>query len=411
MDSLISILNDLIGKDEVKAQQAADYLINTSDIELFKKLVEKTDFLFDFVKNNVLSRLDKAVNKKNFKNVINLFKVYSFYYDDFFASILAKHANQDLTDNIFELLEKGTMAEKTYAAKYFYYIPDTVALEILSKYAFCEDEYLSYNSAEALGQMQDDISYDIALSYLKSSDDFEKLKAVKFFCAYGKNYPLDDIFEAMKTSKMPENIAGQIPYMLSVIDLFDSVMYKENVLYTIDYIISGLGEILPLSDIFQFELYEVFEMLINTNKSVNIYNGKISEILLKSLSKFKLFNENDEYIFDEDKSTKYEVNAIYKLLKSQDNEFWINQKKLIIDELNQSDDRILSVLPIIVEFNIIDAIDGIRKIINDSTNEIILCEALSSLKSLGFVFEEDFNVVYLKIKNPNIKAIVDKLKD
>ncbi len=411
MDNLISNLNNLIGKDEIKAQQAASYLINNSDVELFQKLVEKTDFLFDFVRNNVLARLDKAINKNNFCNIINLFKIYSPYYDDFFVSILSKHANQDLTDTILELLEKGTVAEKTYASKYFYYIPDTVALEILNKYAFCEDEYLSYNSAEALGQMQDDISFDIALSYLKSSDDFERLKAVKFFCAYGRNYPLKDIFDAMKSSKMPENIAGQIPYMQSILDLLDIDETKEDALYTVDYILSGLGEILPISDIFQFELFEVIEFLINVNKQENNLSGKISEILLKALSKFKLFNENNEYIFDEDKNTKYEVNAIFKLLKGQSNEFWNLQKDFIIDELNQNNNRILSVLPVIVEFNITDSIIEIRRILKNSTNEIILCEALSALKNLGSILEEDFNVVYSKVKNPNIKAIIDNLKN
>ena len=410
MDNLISILNNLTGKDEIKAQQAADYLINCSDIDLFKKLVEKTDFLFDFVRNNVLLRLEKAVNKNNFKNIINFFKVYSSYYDDFFAAILAKHANQDLTDNILEFLEKGSLSEKTYAAKYFYYIPDTVALEILGKYAFCDDENLSYNAAEALGQMQDDISFDIALSYLKSSDDFERLKAVKFFCAYGKNFPLEDIFEAMKSSKMPENIAGQIPYMQSLVELLKSSQEKENALYVIDYILSGLGEILPLSDIFQFELFEVIEILIDINKEYNNLSGKISEILLKALSKFKLFNENNEYIFDEDKNTRYEINAIFKLLKNQSNEFWNRQKNFIIDELNQSDNRILAVLPILVEFNITDAKMGIREILRNSTNEIILCEALSALKSLGNLLDEDFNVVYDKVNNPNIIAIIDNLK-
>ena len=123
MEKLDLYLKDLICKDENKAQIAADYMINSSDIELFKMLTEKSDFLFDFVRNNVAQRIEKAVNKDNIKNIISFFTIYSPYYDDLFASILSKHANQDLTDEIFDLLEKGTTDQKTYAAKYFSYIP------------------------------------------------------------------------------------------------------------------------------------------------------------------------------------------------------------------------------------------------------------------------------------------------
>ena len=43
------LLKELTGKDENKAQSAADYLVNNSDIELYKMLCEKSDFLFPFV--------------------------------------------------------------------------------------------------------------------------------------------------------------------------------------------------------------------------------------------------------------------------------------------------------------------------------------------------------------------------
>lgn len=410
MDNLSLYLKNLTGKDEVPAQKAADFLLNSASLELFQLLVDKTEILFDFVLFNVCKRIEKAVNKDNYNNIIRFFDIYSSYYDDLFASILAKHANEELTDKIFELLEKGTLPQKTYSAKYFYYIPDTVALEVLSKYAFSEDENLCYNASQALGQMQDDISYDIALSFLKSEDDFEKLKAVKFFNAYGKNYPLEDIFHAMKTSKMPENIAGQIPYMVSIVDLLNEYNNKEDVLISIDYLLSGLGEILPISDVFQFEMYEILNMLIKLNKSDNVYSGKIAEILLKALSKFKLFTENSEYMYDEDKNTKYEVSSMLNLLKGQNNEFWSNQKHYIIGELKQSEERILAVLPVISEYNIFEAEENIRNLLKTSSNEIILCEAISSLNNLNLAKEEDFNSITNKIHNPNIKAIIEHLK-
>lgn len=409
MENIDLYLKNLTGKDETKAQEAANFLVDCSDISLFKKLVEKTDYLYEFVRNNVSHRIDNAVNNSNYKNILNFFSVYSSYYDDLFAFILAKHADEELTDEIFDLLEKGTIAQKTYAAKYFYYIPDTIALDVLSKYAFSDDENLSYNSAETLGQMQDDISFDIALSLLQSNDDFEKLKAVKFFCAYGKNYPLHEIFEAMKTSGMPENIAGQIPYMQSLTELLEDNQTKEDALLTIDYIISGIGEILPLSDIFQFELFDLTDYLININKQENVYSGRISTTLLKLYAKFMLFTENQEYSFDETKEVKYEVNAIFQLLKNQSEQFWKFQKKYVLSELDKDRARILAALCVISEFNITDSADKIRNILISNNDEIILCEALSALKKINCISDDDMAKVSCKIHNPNIKAIIENL--
>lgn len=405
MKNLELTLQNLIGKNETQAQEAANYLINTADKTLFKMLVDKSDFLFEFVRNNINKRIQKATNKNNFMNILNFFDIYSPCYDDLFASILSFHANQDLTDEIYEFLEKGSTAQKTYAAKYFSYIPDTIALEILNKYAFYEDEHLSFNSAEALGQMQDDISYNIALGYLNSEDEFEKLKAVKFFTAYGKNFPLKDIFKTMQNSKMPENIAGQIPYMESLLSLLKSD-YKLETLYTIDNIINGLGEILCLSDIFQFELYEVLEYLIKTNKTPNEYQSKIAQVLLSALVKFNIFNENQEYTFDEDKNTKEEIISIFKLLQNEKEEFWNLQKELVISELKISYNRILAALPIIKEYTLINAIPILKNLINDQ-NETLVCEVVATLKTLNAISKEEIKLISSNIKNPNIKAIIE----
>ncbi len=405
MQNLDLCLKNLIGKDENQAQMAADYLVNNADVELFQMLINKSEFLFDFVIRNIEKRIKNAVNHDNVLNLLKFFDYYSSFYDDLFASILSKHANQDLTDDIFELLEKGSIAQKTYAAKYFAYIPDTVAIELLSKYSFAEDENLAFNSAQALGQMQDDVSFDIALNLLTSKDDFEKLKAVRFFAAYGTNFPLKEIFNAMKESKMPENIAGQVPYMESLINLLNSE-YKEDALLVIENIILGLGEILPLSEIFQFEIFEVLNKLISCQNENSI---QIAKILLNAYSKFKLFCENQEYIFDENKDTKYEINSVYKLLKNQSEEFWHKQKQLLINGLKDSNEnKILSILPVIADYKLSMAIEPLKSLL-DSNNEIILCEVLNTLKTLNALDDIDTSVYSEKCKNPNIKAIIENL--
>lgn len=408
MENLDLLLKNLTGKDEEKAQKAACHLINNSDTELFKMLIIKSDFLFDFVRHNVCKRIEKAISKNNYMNILKFFDEYSPYYDDLFASILSKHASQDLTDEIFDMLEKGSTSQKAYAAKYFSYIPDTVALEPLGKYAFNDDENLSYNAAEALGQMRDDISFDIALSTLSSDDDFEVLKAVKFFVAYGKNYPLKEIFLAMKKSKMPENIAGQIPYMESLLNLLTSD-YKLDTLQTIDNILNGLGEILPLADIFQFELYEIIEYLLKINTEDSENASLIAEILLTALSKFTMFCENQEYIFDEDKDTKQEITSILNLLKSPSKEFWEKQKHFLISELDKEESRILTALPVIAEFSLKEAVDKLVLLTN-SDNEALVCEVLTTLKNLNALDKVNVNKISERIHNPNIKAVIDSIR-
>lgn len=401
------MFKDLTGKDEAKAQKAASFLINSADLELFKLLAEKTDFLFPFVRNNVFKRIEKAVSKSNFINIINFFSIYSPYYDDLFASILAKHADEALTDKIFELLENGSESQKTYAAKYFSYIPDTAALEVLSRYAFSNNEYLSANSAEALGQMQDDVSFDISLNELKSGDDFDKLKAVKFFSAYGRNYPFKEIFNALKSSGMPENIAGQIPYMESLLSLLESE-FKYDALITVYYIIAGLGEILPLSDIFQFELYEVLDRLVYLNKSKNDFSALISVILLSAETKFKMFCGNEEYIFDEDKDTKYEAESILKLLQAQNRDFWNLQLAFAPELLKGSDIEIRAAMAVISEFNLKEAAPCLKELIS-SDNETLICEALNTLKSINSLDGIDIKQIAAKIQNPNIKALIESI--
>ena len=69
MENLDLLLKDLTGKDELKAQVAARYLVDNSDVDLFKKLVEKSDFLFDFVRNNVCNRIEFYLKSKSPNNV------------------------------------------------------------------------------------------------------------------------------------------------------------------------------------------------------------------------------------------------------------------------------------------------------------------------------------------------------
>lgn len=403
------LVKNLTAKDEPKALSAAQEIVNNTNIEAFKMLTDKSEFLFDFVKNNVCKRLAKAVNETNYKNLFAFLKIYSPDFEDVIVGSLAKFANEDMTDDILELLENGSDNEKAYAAKYFSYIPDTIAADLLTEYSLSDNEAIAFNSAKALGAMNVDSAYNKAVSLLNSEDEFTVLKAVKFLVAYEDKNAVGHILKAMENSSMSENIAGEIPYIQSLMELLETYEDKSLVLLCIDNILSGLGEILPLNQIFCFELFEVLSHLIESNKQEK--NSQTSVILLKALAKFETLTENDEYTFDEDKNTKQEISEIYNLLKNQQEYFWNAQKNLIKHELTEENTpayRIINALRIIGEYKLSHAQEEIKNLLK-SKNEILLCEAVHALKQTGSLDGIDRDAILEKITDKNKKALIQSL--
>ena len=389
-------MNDLIkklsGKNKTDYEQVAKEMIDNADVALFKELVANDDFLFDFVKQNVAERLANACNETNYRNLLKFFVCYSPYYDDFIISTLAKYADEDLTDEILEIFENGTNDEKTYCAKYFFYIQDPLALELLRENSYTDDESLNANCAATLGSFQDTVSYNQALEKLKSTDEFEQLSAVKFLVLYGNKDAVSEIISTMKTSTLAENIAGEIPYLIPLSELLDK--NKEDGLLVVNYIINGLGEILGLPCVFDYELYGVFEYLIR-----QAYDSKTAVVLLNAAETFDTLTENDEYLFDEDKNTKNEVQDIKKLLGS------INKKQLkqlILQELSENSPFVYTAL------DFAEDVFAIRELLK-CNNQTIILKTAEVLKKLGNLDEPTKTVALLKVSDENIKSIIRAL--
>lgn len=384
------LIKKLTSKNKTDYEPVAHQLINTPDISLFEELVNQDDFLFDFVKRNVSQRLQNACNASNYRNLLALMKVYSPFYEDFIASTLAKFADEDLTDELLEIFENGTEAEKTYCAKYFSHIKDPLALEFLREGAFSENENLSSNCAATLGAFEDKESFELALNKLDSDDDFEIFKGVNFLIAYGDKTAAKKIIEVLDKSSMAENIAGEIPYL---IDLF-SILELDTVsgLTVINYIINGLGEILPLSTTIDYNLYSVIEDLAN-----NSQNSAIATVLTNAREKFNTLTENDEYLFDEDKNTKNEVLEINKLLNS-------------IKICGNIDEELRADSPFV--FTALDFTTNAAAAENllSTDNQTIILKAAEILKKLG-VWNENLRTKALEhVKDSTIRAIIEALQ-
>lgn len=379
----------LTGKNPKDFEPVAYSLINKPDVELFAELVQKDDFLFDFVKQNVANRLEKACNNSNYINLLNFLKYYSTSYEDFIVSTLVKFADEDLTDKMLDLFENGTDEEKTYCAKFFSFIHDPLAMDLLQQNAFTDNGALSSNCAAALAMMGETSCYEKALEMVRSDDCFTQLDGVKFLTAYGDKNAISEIVKAAKKSTTAENIAAELLYLTDLFELYEQ--NQNDSLYIANLIINGLGEILELSQVFDFKLYEFLQMLVETEK-----NSINSVVLLNSVDKFDTLTENDEYLFDETKETKQEILDIKKLLLNID----LSQLYIFADrELNQDS---------LFVYTALDFTENEEKVRNllGSTNPTVVLKALETLKQFDSITNDDKNVALDSVKDENIKSVI-----
>lgn len=382
-------LKKLTGKNPKDFEPVAYSVINNPDVDLFAELVEQDDYLFDFVKQNVASRLAKVCNESNYMNLLPLLKYYSPSYEDFIVSKLAEYADEDLTDTLLDLFENGSDDEKTYCAKFFSYIQDPLAIDYLKANAYSENPALSSNCASTLAQLGEISIYNEALEKLKSVDDFEKLDAVKFLVSYGNKDAIVEILSVMKVSPMAENMAGELLYLT---DLFDLLKTSENDgLFVLNLVLNGLGEILGLAQVFDFRLYEVLESLMDSD----ITSSK-AVVLLNALDKFETLTENDEYLFDEAKDVKQEVLDIKKLLKALDKNFLLSK---IDNELNSDS------LFVYTALDLTDNVQRVRELLSVD-NQTIILKSLETLKRLNNLSNEDKLSALKLVTNENIKSVI-----
>lgn len=403
MNDIKQKVKNITAKDENKAIETITEMINSSDIELFQELVSQSDFLFPFIKDNVCKRFEKSLRASNYKNLLNFLNIYSPDYDRIFASALRVFGQEEMKPVMLDLLINGTLAQKTYATRFYELSPDLFAVKELISNAFVDDENLAEASAAALGKINEQKSYLIALEKLNGNDDFEALKALNFFVNYIKNPPMENIFEALKKSGMPENFAGKIAYLTPLPRLIKEDL--QNALIVIDNIVTGFGEILPLSQVFDFELYDVFGIL--SELCNGDLNSRIATVLLRAKSKFTTICGNDEYTFDEDKNTKEELKEVFELLNSFGDGFWSHLKSLVPKELNEERNRVLSAIEVIKEFEIKSAVPQILDMIYENEDETVICEGLSALKQFDALSYTNKEEILSELKNETIKAIVE----
>ena len=383
----------LTGKNPKEYELIASEMINNSDVELFNELVSKDDFLFDFVKSNVAQRLEKACNKGNYKNVLKFLDTYSPYYEDFITSTLALYGDESIVDYMLEQFKTGSDDAKIYSAGFFAYQKDDRALQLLKEYAFSDETSLSENCARALAKLGDREVYNSALKMLNSDDDFEQMKAVNFLVAYQDKDALRFLFDVMKKSTMSENIAEEIPYLVPLTDMLQTE-HNEDAILTFCYIVNGLVELVPVSQIIEFRFYEFIEKLLKSSPS-----GATAVALFLARDKFNMITENEEYLFDEDKNTKNEVNDIKTLLNNADLR---PMTSFLYEELFEESDFIYFVLDIVRdEDSLVSLLSG--------ENQTVIIKVMELLKAQNLLKDEYKQQALSKITDENLKVVANAL--
>ena len=202
----------------------------------------------------------------------------------------------------------------------------------------------------------------------------------------------------MVNSGISENIAGETVNLVSAVELLETDFYNGVLLF--NNLINGLGEILPLSNIFFYEVYDAANILIENNSC----EAALTLINLKN--KINDLTENDEYIFDLDKNTKNEIFEIKKLLSSKSQDFWAGKKHMLKPFIKEGCPFLETVLEIIKRENLEQYSKEILQLTN-LNNETLICEAIAVLKEIGKTGLLDRTK--LNIKNENIKAIVEQM--
>ena len=359
---------------------------------MFAKLVKQDDFLFDFIKENVAKRIQNACNQENYLNLVKFFNWYSPSYDTMIARVLHSFSGDEILPEIKEYFLNGTNPQKAYAVKYFSFVSPKLLNEMLPlirQTSLSDYEPLSMNSIEVLSLLNDEVSKNDALQRLESKDEFEQFSAIKFLAAYGAKDSLDEIIEIMKKSSLSENIASEILYMISPEELLERDF--DSAILVLCNIINAFPEILPLSAVVDYGLYNIFEKLPLTSTS--------AVLLRLAKEKFEELTSNEEYLFDCDKNTKEEIKNIQKLLKN----YKKNQlESLLYDELYEESDFVFFAIDFVNEKEELETL-------LDSNNETLVLKTLTTLKDKGVLTQQHKSLALEKITTASIKHIAQVL--
>lgn len=387
---LENFIKNITSKDINLSKNTIENMIKAKDTEAFRLLCEKSDFIFPFLKDRISSDFVKLIKEEDLNAIFKFSEIYSIDFEDMIVESWIKFASEDLTDEILNLFEIGTIEQKAYCAKYFSRIQDSIALVYLNKYATNDFEPLKTNCAIALSQFKDEeVLNNMKEIVLKSDDDFEKLNAFDFITIYGGEKQIKFALENAFLSPFSINI------ITNILD-FNNINYLKNIIEPkiltkiFQLIVEKYPEELSIDSAYYWSLADFIKLIYS-------YDSKYSKnVLILAREKFKEFSENDIYTFDFDKNIKFEIKNISKLLNSLDLKFEMSDF--------EDDFELSAILGVIKELKLNEEAKNLA-LLFDKINEEKKAEIALILKELNQIDLIKADSLE-NIQNENVKALI-----
>ena len=390
-------LNDLISKDNSAAKGAAIKLLAEKDVESFKILNSKSEFLFDFIKEKILKNLIGAVNSKNCLNLFEFLKVYSPDFKGFILHPLVQFKTPEIEDKMLNFLCSGSDEEKTYATEFFTILADKTKYEKIKANLNADFEPLKIASINYLSNLGFRLEFEESLNILedRSKDNFEKLTQVEFLAYFGDKKAFEPIYNYFINEDNSYTIAN---FLLDLKPF--STLIEENredeILNILSSIILNFPDSITFEEINYYINEGLFEFLLESENNLSAL------ILFYLKNKTELILEDENYSIDLTKENKKEANIINSKLNNAIQIF--DKKETLTLGLNSINyfENILS-LEIIKEENI-EIIEPIYNLLEKTTNNEIIMDILYCLQNQNKLNETLINKILLKTENEILKA-------
>ena len=390
-------LNNIISKDNSAAKGAAIKLLAEKDVESFKILNSKSEFLFDFIKEKILKNLIGAVNSKNCLNLFEFLKVYSPDFKGFILHPLVQFKTPEIEDKMLNFLCSGSDEEKTYATEFFTILADKTKYEKIKANLNADFEPLKIASINYLSNLGFRLEFEESLKILEdnSKDNFEKLTQVEFLAYFGDKKAFEPIYNYFINEDNSYTIAN---FLLDLKPF--STLIEENkedeILNILSSIILNFPDSISFEEINYYINEGLFEFLLESENNLSAL------ILFYLKNKTELILEDENYSIDLTKENKKEANIINSKLNNAIQIF--DKKETLTLGLNSINyfENILS-LEIIKEENI-EIIEPIYNLLEKTTNNEIIMDILYCLQNQNKLNETLINKILLKTENEILKA-------
>ena len=390
-------LNDLISKDNSAAKEAAIKLLAEKDVESFKILNSKSEFLFDFIKEKILKNLIGAVNSKNCLNLFEFLKVYSPDFKGFILHPLVQFKTPEIEDKMLNFLCSGSDEEKTYATEFFTILADKTKYEKIKANLNADFEPLKIASINYLSNLGFRLEFEESLKILEdnSKDNFEKLTQVEFLASFGDKSAFEPIYNYF----INEDNSYTIANFLLDLKPFSTLIgenREDEILNILSSIILNFPDSITFEEINYYLNEGLFEFLLESE------NNLAALILFYLKNKIELILADENYSIDLTKENKKEANIINSKLNNAIQIFdKMETLTLGLNSINYFE-NILS-LEIIKEENI-EIVEPIYNLLEKTTNNEIIMDILYCLQSQNKLNEDIINKILLKTENDILKA-------